>query len=140
MSGKHVFVDTNILVYAYDLDAGDRHDRAKRLVRELWKRPQHAWISVQVLQELYISLLRLGMPDEEVTRIVEDYLNWGVVQNTTGLLQVAIRGHQHWQISLWDAMILAAARQARATILWTEDLSDGRDYDGVVARKPLTAG
>ncbi len=51
------FVDTNVLVYAEDLDAGDKHDAAVRLVTELWQSGEGV-ISIQVLQELFVTLTR----------------------------------------------------------------------------------
>ena len=139
MSAERVFLDTNILVYAHDLDAGDRHARAKRLIGDLWRGPSEAWLSVQVLQELYVSLLRLGMPETNVAGVVRDHMGWPVVQNTSELLRSAISVRGRWHVSLWDALILAAAQEAGAVTLWTEDLNDGQDYGGVVARNPLVA-
>lgn len=139
MSAERVFLDTNILVYAHDLDAGERHVRAKRLIRDLWRGPSEAWLSVQVLQELYVSLLRLGMPETNVAGVVRDHMGWPVVENTAELLRSAISARARWRVSLWDALILAAAHEADAVTLWTEDLNDGQDYGGVVARNPLTA-
>lgn len=55
-----IFVDANILVYAHDLDAGEKHEQAKVLVRDLWNQPQPPAISVQVLQELFVNLHRAG--------------------------------------------------------------------------------
>ena len=56
MSDK-VFVDTNVLVYAHDLDAGERHEVAARLVADLWE-ARTAVISTQVLQEFYVNATR----------------------------------------------------------------------------------
>lgn len=53
MSGDRVFVDTNILVYAYDADAADKHQVAKRRPAEPWKDEAGA-LSVQVRQEFYV--------------------------------------------------------------------------------------
>ena len=60
-----VFVDTNILVYAHDTSAGEKHTIAKQKVEELWKKDLPPFISVQVLQELYVNLVRKGISDNE---------------------------------------------------------------------------
>src|SRR6266851_688444 len=51
------FCDTNILVYAYDVTAGAKHERARNLVERLWREEAGA-ISIQVLQELFVTLTR----------------------------------------------------------------------------------
>jgi predicted nucleic acid-binding protein len=52
-----VFVDTNILVYAHDLDAGNKHDQAAEIVSQLWE-SRNGVLSTQVLQEFYVTLTR----------------------------------------------------------------------------------
>jgi predicted nucleic acid-binding protein len=54
MSDKY-FVDTNILVYAHDAAAGDKHDRARSLIEQLWD-DRSGVLSTQVLQEFYINI------------------------------------------------------------------------------------
>lgn len=51
------FVDTNVLVYAYDNGAGIKHQQASALVQTLWER-RTGVISTQVLQELHVNLRR----------------------------------------------------------------------------------
>jgi predicted nucleic acid-binding protein len=51
MPAEPTFVDTNVLVYAYDVDAGPKHEVAKAHVRSLWE-SRSGRISTQVLQEL----------------------------------------------------------------------------------------
>jgi predicted nucleic acid-binding protein len=137
MSDSHVFVDTNILVYAHDADAGPRHAAAKEKLKSLWSAPLHPSISVQVLQELYINLVRKGAQPKAARELVLDYFEWDVVPNSAALLQSAMAGAERWKISLWDALIVSAAREAGAGVLWSEDLNEGQDYDGVVVVNPL---
>jgi predicted nucleic acid-binding protein len=132
-----VFVDTNILVYAHDLDAGEKHERAKRRVAELWSRPTPPALSVQVLQELFVSLQRRGVTRVAAREVVEDYLHWRVVENTGDLLLEGIAAMDRWSLSFWDALIVAAARKAGAKELWSEDLNVGQDYGGVKVVNPL---
>lgn len=56
MSGK-TFVDTNVLTYAHDLDAGAKHQIAKTLLRDLWSE-RTGVLNVQVLQEFYVNVAR----------------------------------------------------------------------------------
>jgi predicted nucleic acid-binding protein len=137
MSVEQVFVDTNILVYAHDVDAGERHDRARLRLSELWERKAPPAISVQVLQELYTTLIKKEVPQSRAEEVVGLYLRWKVIDNTVLLLMQGMEEQKRWQVSPWDAWILAAARQAGARQLWSEDFSAGQDYDGLVVINPL---
>jgi predicted nucleic acid-binding protein len=137
MIGSQVFVDTNILVYAHDRAAGDKHTLAKERIRELWSRHIPPAISVQVLQELYVNLVRKGVGHAEAAETVEDYSTWDVVENDLELLKAGIDSVQRWQTSFWDALILSAAIRSKASILWSEDFNVGQTYDGVLVQNPL---
>ena len=74
-----------------------------------------------------------GLGQKETT----NYMHWRVVENTLSLFASGLDEMDRWQISLWDAMILAAARYAGAKIVWSEDLSEDQDYDGIEIVNPL---
>lgn len=88
---NQIFVDTNILVYAHDRDAGDKHSTAKKLVSDLWDRPMAPALSVQVLQELYVNLIRKQVAAIDARMTVVDYSTWQVVDNDAVLLMNGIR-------------------------------------------------
>ena len=80
MTGK-VFVDTNILIYAHDVEAGIRHDRALNLIKDLWQKGCGV-VSVQVLQEFYVNITRKipePIPRHMARSLVETYAVWEVV-------------------------------------------------------------
>lgn len=131
------FFDTNILLYAYDLDAPAKRAIAVRLIEEGWAPDGRAAISVQVLQEMHVNLTRRGVIPLEASRIVRDYAIWPVVDNTLEVFQAALAEQTRWKISLWDSLILAAARASGASELITEDFNHGQDYDGVRALNPF---
>ena len=82
MSDRY-FVDTNILVYAHDAAAGQKHARAKALVEDLWE-SRSGVVSTQVLQELAVNLRRKAkkpLGAKAVRDVVSDYLAWQVVVN-----------------------------------------------------------
>jgi len=140
MSDKF-FVDTNILMYAHDAAAGAKHERARALVEELW-RERSGVISTQVLQELCVNLRRkAGRPADlkTVRAIVADYLAWEVVTNAGGSVLEALDLEDRYQISFWDALIIQAAEASGATVLYSEDLSDGQTYRGVRVVNPLAS-
>ncbi len=133
------FCDTNVLVYAYDASAGDKHQRAKRLLQQLWE-SGNGVISIQVLQELFVALTRKvahPLSIHDARGIMADIATWHVVEPTRGDVLEAIDATARWQVSFWDAMVLTAARKARAPTLWSEDLSDGQSYDGTTVHNPF---
>jgi predicted nucleic acid-binding protein len=138
MSDKY-FVDTNILMYAHQMSAGAKHERAKALIEEIW-RDRTGVVSTQVLQELAVNLRRkAGRPlDGKATReIVSDYLTWQVVVNGGESILEAIDLEVRYQISFWDALVVQAAQASGAEVLYSEDLSDGQRYGSVRVINPF---
>ena len=138
MSDKF-FVDTNILMYAHDTSAGEKHERAKALVEELW-RDRTGAVSTQVLQELSVNLrTKARRPlDAKATRdIVADYLAWQVIVNGGESILEAIDLELRYQISFWDALVVQAAQVSGAEILYSEDLSHGQAYGAVRVLNPF---
>ncbi len=131
------FLDTNILLYAYDLDAPAKRAVALRLVEQGWTSPGDTAISVQVLQELHVNLCKQGTTHAAATRIIQDFDAWPIVENTYELLLAALDEKVRWKISLWDALILAAARSSGASELVTEDLNHRQDYGGIRVVNPF---
>jgi predicted nucleic acid-binding protein len=137
MIAVDIFIDTNILLYAHDLDADDKYHTASQLVRGLWEERKVPALSIQVLQEMHVNLIRKGVSVEESVEMVLRYLAWRVIHNTKTMLRRAFDVQQRWQLSFWDAAIVAAAQQAGARVLWSEDLNPGQNYGGVVVENPL---
>ncbi len=137
MNDKQVFVDTNILVYALDKQAGRKHQIAGEKILQLWDSTICPAISIQVLQELYVNLVKKGVSDASARKVVEDYLEWNVVVNDEDLLLDGMRIKERYKMSFWDSLIIAAAQSAGAAIIWSEDLQDGQMYDGVIVCNPL---
>ena len=138
MSDKF-FVDTNILMYAHDKAAGEKHERAKALVEDLWQNRSGA-VSTQVLQELAVNLRRKAGKslDAKATRdVVSDYLAWQVVVNGGDSILEALDMEARYRISFWDALIIQAAQTAGADVLYSEDLSDGQRYGSVKVENPF---
>lgn len=135
-----VFVDTNLLYYANTDSPDPRHARARQLIEPLWSEPGRAAISVQVLQELHVNLIRKGGLDPAASwRRVSDYLAWKVIDNDRLLLAAAFDVQTRWKLSYWDSLIVAAAQRSGAPLLWSEDLAEGQRYDDVRAINPLRA-
>jgi predicted nucleic acid-binding protein len=97
-------------------------------------------VSTQVLQELAVNLRRkAGRPlDAKATReILKDYLSWQVVVNTGTSILEAMEVEDRYKISFWDALVVQAAETAGASILYSEDLSNGQLYGSVRVVNPF---
>jgi predicted nucleic acid-binding protein len=133
------FVDTNILVYAHDASAGEKHERARAVIEELW-RARSGVVSTQILQELCVNLRRKAARPVDLKtarEIVTDYLSWEVVVNTGESVLEALDLEERHGISFWDALVIQAAQASGAAVLYSEDLSDGQMYGPVRVINPL---
>ena len=136
MSGKE-FVDTNILIYAFDLTAGKKRDAAAALIERLWIE-RIGCISVQVLQEFYVTATKkLSMPPADAAAQVERLGNWMIHRPALNDVLSAIRMHREKKISFWDAMILHSAISLDCTLVWSEDLSAGQQWNGLAVQNPF---
>ena len=138
MSDKR-FVDTNVLVYAHDKDAGQKHTLAADLIMGLWG-SGNGVISTQVLQEFYVIVtrkVRYPMQSSEARRLIRNYLEWDVVINGGPIILHAVEIEEYHQLSFWDALIVAAAYSKNAGILFTEDLNDGQQIEGITIQNQL---
>jgi predicted nucleic acid-binding protein len=89
------------------------------------------------LQELQVNLERKKVSRGEIHQLIDDLSVWPVVDNTLMILKMALAEQVRWQLSLWDAMILAAARSVGVSELVTEDFSHGQNYGGIRAVNPF---
>jgi predicted nucleic acid-binding protein len=71
--------------------------------------------------------------------MVETWLAFPTVDITPALFRAAIDVQQRFQLSYWDAAILAAARQMGCRKVYSEDLSAGQNYDGVAVINPFAS-
>ena len=134
-----VFVDTNILVYAHDADAGIKHERAVSILKELWDKDTGR-MSVQVLQEFYINVtkkLTTRLARSSAREVVEIYAAWIHEPTTPETVLRATDIAELAQISFWDALILASAEKSGAATLYSEDLNHGQSIVGIQIVNPL---
>ncbi len=133
------FVDTNILVYAHDPSAGAKRQVATRLLENLWD-SRRGCVSIQVLEEFYVvvtSKARPPLPRSRAREIVTAYRVWPVHSPIVSDVERAIEIQERHGISFWDAMIVASASRLECEILWSEDLSHGQAYEGVIVKNPF---
>jgi predicted nucleic acid-binding protein len=133
------FIDTNVLVYAHDTDAGDRHTAAKALLAKLWDN-RNGSLSTQVLQEFYAVVTRKfkpPMPRAKARAIVAAYGEWCDIATEPQLIVAASRLEEEHTLSFWDSLIVQAAIQAGAGRLVSEDLQHGRHFGPLTIENPF---
>src|SRR5689334_19381896 len=139
MSAK-IFVDTNVLIYAHDVDAGTKHETAKLVLRNLWDQRAGA-LSAQVLQEFYVNVTRkiaTPLPKPSARAVVDGYAVW-CIDTTTADISAAFRIEDEAGIGFWDALIIAAARKGGAARVLSEALNPGQTIAGVRIENPFSA-
>ncbi len=142
MTENKIFVDTNVLVYAYDMSAGEKAEVAREILLELWENGTGV-ISTQILQEFYVVVTRKiprPMDSRTARGIIDDLLVWEVVVNDEKAILEAIDISEKHRISFWDSLVVQAASKSGATVLLSEDLHPGKIAKGVTVRNPFVAG
>lgn len=139
MSDK-IFVDTNVLIYAHDIDARAKHEKAKSVLRELWSQ-RTGVLSMQVLQEFYVNVTRKiasPLPKDIARRVVDTYAIW-CLETTPTEISSAFRIEDESRIGFWDALIVASAAKCGATRILSEDLNAQQRIAGVRVENPFAA-
>jgi predicted nucleic acid-binding protein len=132
------FVDTNILIYAHDVDARAKHDVARGVLRELWSR-RTGVLSMQVLQEFYVNVTRKiasPLPKDVARAVVNSYSIW-CIDATPAEIAAAFRIEDESRIGFWDALIVASALKCGATRILSEDLNAQQTISGVQIQNPF---
>ena len=133
MSAGRVFLDTNVLLYAF-VSTDPRQQRALELLLA------GGMISVQVLNE-FVSAARskLKMDAAELDRAlgVIRLLCPSVLDSTLADHETALHLSRNASLHIYDATIVASAIRARCGTLWTEDMQDGRIVEGLTIRNPF---
>ncbi|MFO7867639.1 MAG: PIN domain-containing protein [Candidatus Aminicenantes bacterium] len=139
MNENKVFLDTNILIYAYDASAGQKNLKAKEILVKLWN-SKRGIISIQVMQEFFVNVtskIQYPIDTDSAEVIIKDLFQWEVVVNDEASVLKAIDIHIEHKFSFWDAMILQAAVHGRAKLLYTEDMTHGQEVQGVRIVNPF---
>ena len=134
-----LFLDTNILLYAHDIDAGDKRQIAADLVRTVWEAGTGA-LSTQVLQEFYVNVtskIPSPLTPSKARAIISQYFVWHIELNTPASLLHASEIQERYRLSFWDALIVTAASRAGSAILYSEDFSHGQIVEGVRVVNPF---
>ena len=132
------FVDTNVLIYAASPapHEADKQNAAQRLLEA-----GDLALSVQVLQEFYHQTTRtnrLGAISQgHALRFIESISHFPVQDVTLEVFSAGVAISRRFRLSYWDGAILAAARSLGCDAVYSEDLSEEQDYDGLRVINPF---
>ena len=133
------FVDTNILLYAHDRQAGAKQVQAAALLTTLWEK-QTGVLSTQILQEFFVNVVRKLKPPlaiPQAREIVRNYSTW--VLHDTGPDEI-VRASELMELagfSFWDSLVIAAAEKSGAELLYSEDMQHGQHIAGLLIQNPF---
>ena len=133
------FVDTNILVYAFDETDVVRQRRAEKALAEILEQDRIR-LSTQILQEFYVTMTRKVEPQwslKEALAVLDDLVAWPVLAVDVELIRESVLLSDEARLSFWDALVVNAAARSGASVLYTEDLNDGQTIRGVRVVNPL---
>jgi predicted nucleic acid-binding protein len=132
-----VFVDTNVFLYVFDPADTIKQKAAQAWREELWKN-RTGRISYQVLQEFYVKATKKWPESRyEIRAEVNDLFAWQPVTVNADILDRGWKLQDRYQLSFWDALIVAAAASVGCRYLLTEDLQNGQELDGVIVMNPF---
>ena len=135
-----IFLDTNIIVYAHDHSSGEKHTVSREIMEYLWENRNGA-ISVHVLQEFFVCVTqKISKPllIKNAKAILEYLSTWEVVVNDKHITLNAIDIQERYRFSFWDSLIIQAAIQSQARLLFSEDLPNGQVLDNLKIINPFT--
>ncbi len=138
---NNVTIDTNVLVYAHDRDAGVKRERAKQLIHDL-SESDHLIFVAQVLNEFYAAITRPRrtnpLPHEEAAQILSDLAAAYIVLPLTSAITIrALNAIPVHILSFWDSLIWAAAKEHGTPTIYSEDFQHDRDIEGVKFVNPF---
>lgn len=137
MNAERFSLDTNVLVYAADRDAGERHGRACEILERSARR--RCTLTVQSLAEFFHATTREGVvPRPQAAAQVRDWLElFPTVGADAEALRTALKAVEGGRFSFWDAMLLATAAAAGCKVVLSEDMREGAEIAGAVVRNPF---
>ena len=136
MSGEKYTLDTNILIYSIDRQAGKRHQQSIELIEKMSQRD--CVLTLQALSEFYSAVTRKDkMPRDDAEAQVNDWMIlFPIVNVEPGVLKRAMKTVSDHQFSFWDAMLLETAVQACVTRFFSEDMQHDRLWKGMSIQNP----
>jgi predicted nucleic acid-binding protein len=134
-----IFLDTSVLIYAYDVDEGSKHNKAQSILRECWDKENGA-VSTQVIQEFYSAVTRKipkSLPKRDARDVIRTYQAWPMYSIAIDDIIDASELEEKLKYSFWDSLIIIAAQKVGAELLYSKDLQDGQQINGLKIVNPF---
>ncbi len=132
-----VFIDTNVWVYALSGQDNAKKKIAIDLIAKAY-RNDSICVSSQVLKEFAaFAFKKTAKTALQINAMLEKIASFGFVSDSQELISAGVTGKDEWRVGFYDALIIAAANQAKCSILYTEDLNDGQVYGSVRVVNPF---
>jgi predicted nucleic acid-binding protein len=137
MSDERFTLDTNILVYAMDGQAGPRQASAARIID--LARQADCWLALQAISGFYAAVIRKRLVAAAAAR--DQALDWLTMFPTASASATAVRDAlalaATQRTSYWDALLLRTVAETGCTAMLTEDLADSTTLAGVRIVNPF---
>jgi predicted nucleic acid-binding protein len=137
MTTERFSLDTNVLVYAVNRAAGERHARALEILDRAVRRD--CVLTLQALAEFFHATTRKGVAAR--TEAAAQLRDWAtafpIVSADSGALWMALELAVDGRLSLWDALLLATAERHACEIVLSEDMQDGARFGTVTILDPF---
>jgi predicted nucleic acid-binding protein len=135
-------IDTNVFVYAFDATEPAKQSTAREFFRRVMTSTESTLVPWQVAVELLARFRKWEsagkMTGDEVHARFTEFLGvWTLVVPTARIFDSSFRLRSHYSLSHWDSMLIAACQEAGVTRLYSEDMQNGADYDGVNIVNPF---
>jgi predicted nucleic acid-binding protein len=122
-------IDTNILVYAYDVSEGKKHIASRDIIMEIWKEGGGVVCLQNLMEFLVVMTSKVERPIKiiEAKGIIEDFLNsekWKIIDRDADTFLKAVNLVSEYGIHLWDAIIAACMEENNIPEIVTENRKD----------------
>ena len=128
-----IFIDTNVLVYAYDKTDEIKHNKAKNLLFSKMNEKDDFFISVQILNEFYYVLARKQVSHSSITYYINE-----IIENTKVLpillenTMKAINLKKKYSFAWFDSVVLATSLQNGCKMIYSEDFQNNQVIEGIL--------
>ena len=140
MSGRF-FLDTNIFVYTFDPHSPRKAKTAALLIRQAADSGEGI-VSYQVVQEFFnVALKRFTQPmtgAEAEQYLITVFRPLLAIHSSPAIYVEALRISAKHRLAWYDSLIVAAALEGKCEVLYSEDLQDGRDIEGLRIENPFS--
>ena len=127
-----ILLDTNVLVYAFDLRQPVLQQKARTILFQV-EETASGCLSVQCLSEFFrVATAKMHLPADEMFKQIDYWQSaFPVFSLTPPIVLEAARGVRDYQLSYYDAQIWASARLNQVSVIFSEDFQDGQTLEGI---------